>query len=83
MKDRKIRMKSKMETKTLTRDVRERLDLIDKDMDLKLQTLDYIFSGTKDYPEEFHQLYVQPLLESGLTLEESMAMLVEGVLRPN
>jgi hypothetical protein len=29
------------------------------------------------------QLYVQPLLESGLTLEDSMAMLVEGVLRPN
>jgi hypothetical protein len=52
-------------------------------MDLKLQTLDYIFSETRDYAEEFHQLYVQPFLESGLTLEDSLAMLVEGVLRPN
>jgi hypothetical protein len=75
MKDRKIRM---------PKDIRERLDeLIDNDMDLKLQTLDYIFSETKDYAEEFHQLCVQPLLESGLTLEDSLAMLVEGVLRPN
>jgi hypothetical protein len=52
-------------------------------MNLKLQTLDYFFSGTKDCAEEFHQCYIQPLLESGLTLEDSLAMLVEGVLRPN
>jgi hypothetical protein len=83
MKDRKIRMKSKRETEVLTKDIRERLDLIDKDLDLKLQTLDYIFAGTKDYPEEFHQLYVQPLLEAGLTLEDSFSLLVDGVLRPN
>lgn len=63
--------------------IRERLDRIDKDLNLKLGTLDYIFSGTKDYAEEFHRFYVQPLLESGLTLEDSLAMLVEGVLRPN
>jgi hypothetical protein len=83
MKDRKIRMKSKDETKVITDHIRERLDRIDKDLNLKLETLDYIFPGTKDYAEEFQQLYVQPLLESGLTLEDSLAMLVEGVLRPN
>jgi hypothetical protein len=82
MKDRKIRMKNSAENKA-PKDIRERLELIDEDMNLKLQTLANIFSGTKDYAEEFHQLYVQPLLESGLTLEHSMAMLVEGVLRPN
>ena len=84
MKDRKIRMKNSAQIKVVSKDIRERLnELIDNDMDLKLQTLDYIFSGTEDYAEEFHQLYVQPLLESGLTLEDSLAMLVEGVLRPN
>jgi hypothetical protein len=83
MKDRKIRMNCSTETKIESKDVRERLELIDKDTDLKLQTLCNIFSGTKDYPEEFHQLYVQPLLESGITLEDSLEMLVEGVLRPN
>ena len=54
MKDRKIRVKSKDETKVMTDDIRERLDRIDKDLNLKLETLDYIFSGTKDHAEEFH-----------------------------
>jgi hypothetical protein len=83
MKDRKIRMKNSAQIKVESQDIRERLELIDKDMHLKLQTLNYIFSGTKDYAEEIHQLYVQPMLESGLTLEDSLEMLVEGVLRPN
>jgi hypothetical protein len=82
MKDRKIRMKNSAENKA-PKNIRERLELIDQDMNLKLQTLANIFSGTKDYAEEFHLLYVQPLLESGLTLEDSLEMLVEGVIRPN
>ena len=83
MKDCKIRMKISSQIKVVSREIRERLELIDEDMELKLQTLSCIFSGTKDYAEEFHQLYVQPLLESGLSLEDSLEMLVEGVLRPN
>jgi hypothetical protein len=83
MKDRKIRVKTKDETNVMTEDIRRRLDLIDKDLNLKLETLDYILTGSKDYPEEFHQLYVQPLLESGLSLEDSFSLLVDGVLRPN
>ncbi len=53
MKDRKFRMKSKAETKVMTNDIRERLDRIDKDLNLKLETLDYIFTGSKDYPKSF------------------------------
>lgn len=83
MKDRKIRTRRGAENKALSKDIRERLELIDKHMDLKLQTLGYIFSGTKDDPEEFHQFYVQPLLDAGLALEHSLAVLVEGLLLPN
>jgi hypothetical protein len=83
MKDRKIRIKTEDETNVMTEDIRRRLDLIDKDLNMKLETLDYILTGSKDYPEEFHQLYVQPLLESGLSLEDSFALLVDGVLLPN
>ena len=83
MKIRKIGVNNGTETKVASKEIRERLESIDKDMDLKLQTLANIFSGTKDYAEEFHQLYVQPLLESGLNLEDSLEMLVEGVIRPN
>ncbi len=83
MKDRKIGTKNSAQIKVVSKDIRERLELIDKGMNLERQTLDYFFSGAKDRAEEFHQLYVQPLLESGVTLEDSLAMLVEGVLRPN
>jgi hypothetical protein len=83
MKDRKFRTNNGTEIKVVSKEIRERLELVEKDMDLKLQTLANIFSLTKDYPEEFHQLYVQPLLESGLNLEDSLEMLVEGVIRPN
>jgi hypothetical protein len=83
MKDRKIRNRRGLETKTLSNDIQERLELIDNDMDLKLQTLGCILSGTKACPEEFHQLYVQPLLDAGLALEHSLAMLVEGLILPN
>jgi hypothetical protein len=83
MKDRKFCRNNCTETKVVSKDIRERIELIDKDMDLKLQTLANIFSGTKDYPEEFHQLYVEPLLESGLNLEDSLEMLVEGLICPN
>ena len=83
MKDRKIRIKIKDETNVMTEDIRRRLDLIDKDLNMQLETLDYILTGSNDYPAEFHQLYLQPLLDSGLSLEDSFSLLVEGVLRPN
>jgi len=75
MKDRKIR-------KDVS--IRERLDdLMENDADLKLHKLAYIFSGTKDYANDFQQLYVQPLLDSGLTLDEALAMLLQSVLLHN
>ena len=64
--------------------IREHLDdLIDNDADLKLHKLAYIFTGTNDYANDFQQLYVQPLLDSGLTLDEALAMLLQSVLLPN
>jgi hypothetical protein len=83
MKYRKTRLRSIAGSKGSTEDIRDRLDSIDEDTDLKLQTLGCVFSGTKDCPEEFHQLYVQPLLDAGLTLENSLEMLIDGVLLPN
>jgi hypothetical protein len=56
MKDSKIRMKNRAQIKVVSKDIGECLELIDKDLNPKLQTLDYIFSGTKDCAEESHQL---------------------------
>jgi hypothetical protein len=79
MKSRKIRPESDAETKALAKELRERFDLIYKEMDHKPETLYSLFAGTN----EFHQLYVQPLLESGLTLQESFALLADGLVLPN
>jgi hypothetical protein len=77
MKHRKIR-------KGVFKYTPERLGkLIDIRVIVKPRTLDCILSATKDYPEEFHPFYVHLLLESGLTLEESLELLAEGALRPN
>jgi hypothetical protein len=79
MKSRKIRPESDAETKALSEELRERFDLIYKEMDRQPGTLDSLFTGT----DEFHRLYVQPLLEAGLTLQDSFALLADGILRPN
>jgi hypothetical protein len=48
MKDRKIRMKNRMQIKGVSKYIREHLDeLIDNDTDMRLQTLDLIFSGSQ------------------------------------
>jgi hypothetical protein len=51
--DCKIRKRRGLKTKALSKDIHKRLELIDNDVDRKLQTLGYIFSGTQDCPEEF------------------------------
>jgi hypothetical protein len=79
MKSRKIRPESNAETKALSEELREQFDLIYKEIDRQPGTLDSLFSETDD----FHRLYVQPLLEAGITLQESFALLADGILRPN
>ena len=83
MKDRKTRIGSNPDTAGLFEDIDERFDTIDEDTDVKIQMLACIFSGTRDYPEEFHHLYLQPSLDAGLTLQISLEVLVDGVLFPN
>ena len=83
MKYRKTRSRDSANTTGLSEEIRERLDSSDEDTDVKIQMLACIFSGTRDYPEEFHHLYLQPSLDAGLTLQISLEVLVDGVLFPN
>ena len=76
MKHRKIR-------KGVFRYIPERLGkLIDNDTDVKPRTLDCILSASKDYAEEFHPFYAHLLLESGLTLKESLELLAKARSAP-
>jgi hypothetical protein len=56
--------------------------LIDIRVIVKPRTLDCILSASKDYAEEFHPFYVHLLLESGLTLEESLELIAKARSAP-
>jgi predicted ATP-dependent endonuclease of OLD family len=49
----------------------------------KLETLDAIFAQSIDHAEEFHKMYVKPLLDARLSLEAALELLIAGVVRPN
>ena len=49
----------------------------------KLEALDGIFAQSKDHAEEFHKMYVKPLLDARLSLEVALELLIAGVVRPN
>ena len=59
------------------------LDGEELEMLKKLETLDAIFAQSQDHAEEFHELYVKPLLEARLSLEAALELLIAGVVRPN
>ena len=76
MKHRKIR-------KGVSKYIPERPDkLIDIREIVKPRTLDCILPASKDYAEEFHPFYVHLLLESGLTLKESLELLAKARSAP-
>jgi hypothetical protein len=56
--------------------------LIDIRVIVKPRTLDCILSASKNYAEEFHPFYVHLLLESGLTLEESLELIAKARSAP-
>jgi len=56
--------------------------LIDIRVIVKPRTIDCILPASKDYAEEFHPFYVHLLLESGLTLEESLELLAKARSAP-
>jgi hypothetical protein len=81
MDDQKVRRRK--ETKNaVARAIREGISTTEEEMLFKLEVLDAIF-GQSENPEEFHRLYVKPLLEQDVKLEIALDLLVSGVVRPN
>jgi hypothetical protein len=49
----------------------------------KLLALESLFAESRNNPEWFHQLYVQPLLEEGVSLETAFDLLAASAVSAN
>jgi hypothetical protein len=58
-------------------------DLEDAAVLRKVQALDSMFAESMDSPELFHQMYVKPLLDEGVSLEAVFDLLVASALGAN
>lgn len=69
--------------KTFAEEFRERLTREDLERRWQLEALDHLFSETESQPEQFHRLWLQPLVTAGLSIESAIALVVESRFRPN
>jgi hypothetical protein len=69
--------------KDFVEEFRERLTREDLERRWKLEALDHLVMEAEDRPEKFHRLWLQPLLNAGLTLESAVNLVVESRFRPN
>jgi hypothetical protein len=69
--------------KTFVEEFRERLNREDLERRWQLEALDQLFTEVEDHPDNFHRLWIQPLVASGLSVESALALLIESHFRPN
>jgi hypothetical protein len=70
-------------TKTFAEEYRERLSREDLERRWKLEALDHLFSETEYQPEKFRRMWVQPLVNAGLSVDSALSLAVESYFRPN
>jgi hypothetical protein len=68
---------------TSVEEFRERLNREDLERRWQLEALDHLFTEVEEHPDNFHRLWVQPLVKSGLSVESALALLIESHFRPN
>ena len=68
---------------TSVEEFRERLNREDLERRWQLEALDHLFTEVEEHPDNFHRLWIQPLVKSGLSVESALALLIESHFRPN
>lgn len=68
---------------TFVEEFRERLNREDLERRWQLEALDHLFTEVEEHPDNFHRLWIQPLVKSGLSVESALALLIESHFRPN
>lgn len=69
--------------KTFVEEFRERLNREDLECRWQLEALDHLFTESQDHPDNFHRLWIDPLVAAGLSVESALALLIESHFRPN
>lgn len=62
---------------------RERLTREDLERRWLLEAFDHLFTDSDAESDSFHRLWIQPLVNEGLSLESALALLIESHFRPN
>jgi len=70
-------------SKSFVEEFQERLTREDLERRWQLEALDHLFRESEDKPENFHRLWLQPLLNAGLPLESALTLVIESHFRPN
>jgi hypothetical protein len=83
MDDERVSQENRKECESIAREIRRRVSREHLEMKWELEVLDSLFDDSRKQPEEFHQLYVMPLVNEGIGVEAAYQLLVEGVFRPN
>jgi hypothetical protein len=83
MIDERVSQENKKECDRIAREIRRRVSREHLEMNWELEVLDSLFDDSRKQPEEFHDLYVKPLVNEGVGVEAAYQLLVEGVFRPN
>lgn len=83
MNDRKNREKNGVKPRSIIERRSKVGDLEETAVLKKLEALDSLFAESKEYPELFHQMYVKPLLEAGVSMDTAFDLLVSGAVNAN
>jgi hypothetical protein len=67
----------------LREELRKRISHEELDSSWRLEALDRIVSDLQMEPATFHRLWIQPLLEAGLSLEAAIAGIAQSHFQPN
>jgi hypothetical protein len=71
------------QSKTRVEEYRESLNREDLERRWQLEAFDHLFSELENHPDNFHRLWIKPLVASGLSVESALALLIESHFRPN
>jgi hypothetical protein len=74
---------SSRQMEQLRKELRVRISRDELGQARRLEALDRIFTVSQTNPTAFHQIWIQPLLAAGLSLEAAVGHIIASYFQPN